>query len=186
MFKIPENQLTLDATKKAIRYIAECVYFVSEQDELPEHLQNVLMEAFGDYFVNEYAEDVYEAAKKNMFYIRRFRYSDTDKMHCVSSDNLFGRPAFMLMMMDQSADETWSTPGSEVESRSKLFEETCLYMLDNGEVYLVDNMSTYMGAADVKYSRERSYLYAQYVEFTAGEFEAWLKFCRKRKVDPEI
>ena len=182
MYKVPENELTLEAVKKAIFNIAECLYFTTDSKDMDVKFQKMCMVDFAEYFINEYAEDVYLVAKKEMFPIKNFRYAGSNYEHLVMGEPLFDRPAFNLMLVEKGHTSVHVAPTSTITDEPEIFEDTSLYMLDNGEVYLVDSMMVNLGNnTDVKYSRIRSYLYAQYTEFSIESFEQWLRIIKHRR-----
>lgn len=181
MYKVPENELTLKAVRKAIFKIAECVYFNTDTKNLEPRFQKMCMVEFAEYFANEYAEDIYEVAKRSMFPISNFSYYSSDNQHIVAGQALFDRQAFNFMPLSTGSSIVKQAPTSEVRDTPELYEEVLLYMLDDGTVYVVDSMTSFLGNhTDVKYRKVRHELYPQFVGITLEMFQTWLLINRRR------
>lgn len=181
MYKVPENELTLKAVRKAIFKIAESVYFNTNTKNLEPRFQKMCMVEFAEYFANEYAEDIYEVAKRSMFPISNFSYYSSDNQHIVAGQQLFDRKAFNIMTLGTGSSVIKQAPSSEIHDTPALFEEILLYMLDDGTVYVVDSMYANLGNnTDVKYRKVRNELHSQFSGITLEMFQTWLLINRRR------
>jgi len=182
MYKVPENELTIEAVKKAIFNISECVYFNADSERLGSKYPGMGAVDFAEHFINEFAEDLYKVAKEAMFPISKFRYTSTEKMHLVGGKALFNRPAFLVMPIEASKGGIKAAPTSSVEEEPELYEGTNLYMLDDGEVYVIDSMDANLGNhTDVKYNKIRCELDNRYTKISLEEMEKWFAIIRLRR-----
>ncbi len=182
MYKVPENELTLEAVKKAIFKIAECVYFNADSKELGSKYPGMGAVDFAENIVNKYAEDCYLLAKGLMFPVSKFRYASTENMHLVGGKSLFDRPAFKVMTVELTRGGVKAAPTSSVTDTPDMAEETNIYMLDNGEVYVVDSMFAWLGNfTDLKYEKIRCKLDNHFSKISLADMERWLALTKFRK-----
>ena len=179
--RILENNLTQKMVDEAIRKMVEYVndaFYV--EDWGPDEYKGMKTNELQELFVNRYGKKLFEVAKGKMYPVRSFRYYGSELDYAYRGTLLFERPAFRIMSYKMSSVDIQVSEANCDTEKSGGTQCTNLYITDEGELRIVDEMWVYLGKhTDIVYLRDRHEFHPDYVEFKLDELEAWLKLWTK-------